>query len=138
MTCANSVERGSWTQFASIGLDSTPLVSRFVYRFCVPPRPVRIGMTRQKHLTPSSIDAMVCVPILDPETRGLRIEPLPSGRKRWLFRRRISRSGTVLKQSLGVFPALSIADARELARKLNDEIEAGLDPRVTRREEQRR
>jgi integrase len=59
----------------------------------------------------------------------LSIEVLPSGKKRWLFRRRIAGRGLVVKLSLGLYPAYSIADAREWANGLNLQIDAGTDPR---------
>ena len=89
----------------------------------------------RRALTPAAIDVLICGRICDPETRGLRIEVLPSGKKRWKFRRRVPGVTEAIKLHLGLFPAFSIAQAREWARKLNLQIDAGVDPRVALREE---
>lgn len=95
-------------------------------------------MARKKPFTPATLDVPICVPISDPETPGLSIRPLPSGKKGWQFRRRLPRSNTVLKLTLGLYPTHSIADARAWAGKLNEQVEAGVDPRVAAREEEAR
>jgi len=73
----------------------------------------------------------------DAKTGALSIEVLPSGKKRWLFRRRIAGRGEVVKLSLGLYPAYSIADARDWANELNLQVDAGIDPRETARQEHR-
>lgn len=98
-------------------------------------------MTRKKAkaaFTPAGIDSLVRGRICDPETPGLRVEALSSGKKRWKFRRRLRGSDTVIKMHFGYFPADSIAEAREWARTLNEQLEAGLDPREVLREEEQR
>lgn len=95
-------------------------------------------MAKRIPFTPATIDTLVCVRICDPETPGLMIQALPSGKKRWQFRRRLPGRTTVIKMSLGLFPALSIAGARERARELNEQIAAGIDPRQAEREEEAR
>ena len=95
-------------------------------------------MARQKPFTPATLDGPFCVPISDPETTGLSIRPLPSGKKSWQFRRRLPGSNTVVKMKLGTYPANSIADARQWARKLNEQVETGIDPREAQREEEAR
>ena len=92
---------------------------------------------RKRELTPSLIDDLRTGKLDDPKTGALSIEVLPSGKKRWLYRRRIARSGVVVKLSLGLYPAYSIADAREWANGLNLQVDAGLDPRETARQELR-
>jgi integrase len=67
----------------------------------------------------------------------LWIEVLPSGKKRWIYRRRIVGRKVVVKLSLGLYPAYTIADAREWANRLNLQIDAGIDPRETTRQELR-
>ncbi|WP_380872099.1 phage integrase [Sphingomonas sp. DBB INV C78] len=89
-------------------------------------------MARQKALTPGVIDALNCVRVCDPQTPGLQIEALPGGRKRWQYRRRLPRTSVVVKLVLGTFPAHSIAAAREWAAVLNEQVEAGIDPREER------
>src|SRR5687768_326405 len=44
----------------------------------------------------------------------------------------------ILCQTFGLFPAIPIAAARDVARALNAEIEAGIDPREVKQEESRR
>ena len=98
-------------------------------------------MTRKKAkaaFTPAALDALVCGRICVPETPGLRIEVLPSGKKRWKFRRRLPGTDITIKMHFGLFPARSIAEAREWARKLNEKIDAGIDPREALREEEER
>lgn len=97
----------------------------------------RAGKGRKRQLTPSLIDDLKAGKLDDPETRGLAIEALQSGKKRWRFRRRVAGSGVAVKLSLGLFPAFSIADAREWANGLNRQIDAGIDPRETARAEER-
>lgn len=92
----------------------------------------------KKAFTPATLDGHFCVHIFDPETPGLSIQMLPSGRKSWHFRRRLPGSGAVIKARFGFYPARSIADAREWARSLNEQVEAGNDPRQARREEEAR
>ena len=57
-------------------------------------------MARRKPFTPATLDDRFCVPISHPETPGLSILPLPSGRKSWQFRRRLPGSHVVLKLRL--------------------------------------
>lgn len=95
-------------------------------------------MARKKAFTPATLDGPICVPISDPETPGLSVRPLPNGSKRWQYRRRLPGSDIVVKLRLGPYPGFSIADARDWAGQLNEQVEAGLDPRVTQREEEAR
>ena len=95
-------------------------------------------MKKTPAFTPAAIDRLVCGRICDPETPGLRIEALASGRKRWKFRRRLPGRKSTIRLRFGFFPAFSIAEARAWARGLNDQIEEGIDPREARTEEARR
>jgi integrase len=95
-------------------------------------------MARRKPFSPATLDDKFCVPISDPETPGLSILPLPSGRKSWQFRRKLPGSHIVLKLRLGFYPTYSIGDARDWAGKLNEQLDAGIDPREARREEDAR
>jgi integrase len=92
--------------------------------------------TRKKELTPSLVDDLRAGRLGDSKTGALWIEALRSGKKRWLYRRRISGGGEI-KLSLGLYPAYSIADARAWANGLNLQVDAGTDPRETAREELR-
>lgn len=86
---------------------------------------------RKYQLTPALIDDLNAGKLDDPETGGLAIEVLSSGKKRWRFCRRLGARRGLLRLSLGLFPAYSIAAAREWANTLNLQIDAGIDPRVT-------
>jgi integrase len=68
---------------------------------------------------------------------GLSIHLLKSGKKAWKYRRRVAKAESVVCKALGLFPAVSIADARQLARDLNAQSEAGIDAREVARESQR-
>jgi integrase len=95
-------------------------------------------LTRKTAFTPASLDALTQGNIRDPLTPGLAMEVLPSGKKVWKYSRRIPGSSQLLRMSLGLFPAHSIADARTWAAGLNENVEAGIDPREALRIEQAR
>jgi integrase len=95
-------------------------------------------MAKQKTFTPAAIDGLTCGRFSDPLTPGLGIEVLTSGRKRWYFRRRLPCAAATVKMWLGLYPGHSIADAREWARSLNEQVESGVDPRQAKREEEAR
>jgi integrase len=97
----------------------------------------KVGKSKKKDLAPALIDDLRGGKLDDSKTGGLSIEVLSSGKKRWLFRRRIAGRGDVVKLSLGLYPAYSIADAREWANGLNLQIDGGTDPRETARQELR-
>lgn len=84
-------------------------------------------------LRPSNIDALCAGKHPDPIVPGLCVIVSASGRKTWHFRRRISRSRTIVSLKLGKYPAHSIAAAREWAMRLNEAIERGADPREEQR-----
>lgn len=83
--------------------------------------------------TPAAIDLLRQGSLLDPLTPGLRIELLASGKKKWKYHRRVTGSDEVVKATLGLFPACTIADARKWADALNERVEAGVDPREEER-----
>ncbi|MCW1430919.1 tyrosine-type recombinase/integrase [Novosphingobium sp. JCM 18896] len=69
---------------------------------------------------------------------GLAIEVLGSGKKRWRYRRQIPRTRIIATLFGGLYPAVTIAAAREWADGLNQQVEAGIDPREVTRNERRR
>jgi len=87
----------------------------------------------KKGLTPSAIDSLRKGCLHDRLTPGLRIESLPSGKLKWKYQRRILGGDQIVKLTLGLYPAFPIAKAREWASALNDNVEAGIDPREERR-----
>ncbi|WP_444853632.1 tyrosine-type recombinase/integrase [Sphingosinicella sp.] len=97
----------------------------------------KAGRSKKKELTPALIDDLRAGKLDDSKTGALSIEVLPSGKKRWLYRRRIAGRSEVVKLSLGLYPAYSIGDARAWANGLNLQIDAGIDPRETARQEVR-
>ncbi|TCM15054.1 phage integrase family protein [Novosphingobium sp. PhB165] len=90
-------------------------------------------MTRKIAFSPASLDTLNKGSIRDPLYPGLSLEVLPSGKKVWRYARRISGDGELVRMRLGTYPAHTIADARNWAKGLNDEIEVGIDPREARR-----
>ena len=88
-----------------------------------------------KDLSPSAIESLLHGSLRDPRTPGLTIDVLPTGKKRWRYRRQIAGARKVATLFGGRFPTWSIGAAREWARHLNESTENGIDPRVARREE---
>lgn len=79
-------------------------------------------------LTPRLIDNMPMGVIYgDAKTDGLSVDTL-KGSAKWRFKRKVKGTNRVIKQTLGSFPALSIADARLSAAELNAACEKGIDP----------
>ncbi len=80
-------------------------------------------------LTPAAIDRLRRGRLFDDRVPGLCIEMLASGKKRWLYRRRLKGSDQIVRRSIGLFPTVTIAGARAWASQLNQQLEAGIDPR---------
>lgn len=62
----------------------------------------------------------------DTVRQGLRLRVLPSGRRTWMYEKRI-RGGVKRKHTLGTYPGTSIKEARALALELQIEAERGVD-----------
>lgn len=90
-------------------------------------------MDKSSNLTPSSVDRLEFGKYADAEIPGLCVEILRSGKKKWIFRRRIAGSKAIIERRLGTYPTYSIAAARAWARDLNAAIDRGEDPRITLR-----
>jgi integrase len=95
-------------------------------------------MRRTQFLCPPAIDRLAVGELKDQNTPGLSIEVMSKGRRVWKYKRRVSGGGPLVRLSLGPFPAYSIAAAREWADKLNEQAEAGIDPREVIRAEEAR
>ncbi len=95
-------------------------------------------MARQNAFTPATVDDLIRGRMSDPLTPGLGIEVLGSGKKRWDYRRRLPGADVTVKMWLGLYPAYNIAAARDWAGKLNEQVEAGVDPREAIRAEEAR
>jgi integrase len=65
--------------------------------------------------------------IADPAVAGLVLRVLTTGTKSWLFRFKWNRKAT--RMSLGTFPTVGLADARQLALKNREWLSKGIDPR---------
>jgi hypothetical protein len=92
-------------------------------------------MKKSQHFSPSSLDALTSGGCSDPQVPGLCVTVSGSGRKTWFFRRRIAKSGVIVKLSLGAYPAHTIPVARKWATELNLAVERGEDPRRAMRVE---
>lgn len=90
-------------------------------------------MSKKMGFTPTSLETLREGSLSDPLTPGLKIESLASGKKKWKYHRRIAGGDQIVKLTLGLFPAHTIADAREWARGLNEKVETGVDPREEKR-----
>ena len=64
--------------------------------------------------------------ISDTKRRGLRIRVSPKGSFVWMFEKRV-KGGPKRKHTLGNWPALSLADAREAALEIEAEARRGID-----------
>lgn len=67
----------------------------------------------------------------DALVKGLQLWVKPNNRKYWIFR--FSHNKRSHDMSLGVYPALSIAQARIEAQKLRDKLDAGVNPSVKKK-----
>ena len=91
-------------------------------------------MKKKNALTPAALDALHDGFLSDLLTPGLLIEARASGKKRWRFRRLIAGTTVIASVYGGLYPATTIAEAREWGRALNECVEAGVDPREAIRE----
>lgn len=95
-------------------------------------------MAKKSTFSPAAIDALRKGLPVDPQTPDLALEVLPSGKKRWRYRRLVAGTKTVATLFGGLFPAQTMAGAREWADGLNELVEAGIDPRIKQREDKAR
>lgn len=91
-------------------------------------------MARKIPFTPAALDAFCVGKIEDPQTPGLALVVLASGKKTWRYRRRVAGTSTIATLRFGLYPAHTIAVAREWAQELNAKVELGIDPRAEKRE----
>jgi integrase len=66
--------------------------------------------------------------IRDTEIRGLRVRVMPGGECTFVLLARYQAEGNPTRRALGAYPVLSLAQAREKARKWRELIAAGIDP----------
>lgn len=96
---------------------------------------VHLRTSKKLPLTRRSIQNLTHGRIFDQQTPGLMIEILGSGKKRWKYRRQVSGKDIIAVVFGGLYPTRTIGAARKWARKLNRQAEAGIDPRIARRED---
>ncbi|KJV69817.1 hypothetical protein OTSUT76_4151 [Orientia tsutsugamushi str. UT76] len=65
----------------------------------------------------------------------LKLRISPTGRKTWSFEKKKFRKEGI-KMTIGVFPDLSIKEARKIARELKRLMAKGIDPREVKRQQQ--
>lgn len=65
----------------------------------------------------------------DSHATGLGLRVASSGRKSWVFLFTSPKTAKRARMTLGTYPATSLSDARERAKKARGDVEAGLDPR---------
>ena len=95
-------------------------------------------MKENFRFNPSSIAGLETGRHSDPVVLGLYMAISRTGRKVWLFRRRVPQSDRTVELTFGAFPAKSIGAARRWAASLNEVIERGVDPREEARAEKAR
>lgn len=95
-------------------------------------------MGKSRNFSPARIDALQSGRCFDPFVTGLCVSVSATGKKTWMFRRRIARSGVVVTLTLGTYPAYTVPAAREWAAELNAAVERGEDPRVAMRADKTR
>ncbi|MGJ4947304.1 tyrosine-type recombinase/integrase [Bradyrhizobium sp. HKCCYLS20291] len=78
------------------------------------------------------------VDVPDPKCPGLSIRVTANGVKSWSFRYRPPLASTVARVTLGRWPSMSIAEARQAANKHREHVGQGRDPRAVVRQEKMR
>ncbi|MDH7971074.1 integrase family protein [Sphingomonas sp. AR_OL41] len=85
-----------------------------------------------KMLTMAALAALRSGKLPDPQNPGLYIEANASGVRVWKYRRKMPHPSTdIVRMTLGSFPAHSLDKAQKWAGAINEDLEAGVDPRVT-------
>ena len=70
----------------------------------------------------------------DSKTRGLCFRVTAAGVRTWTFRYRPSSGAAYRRQTLGGYPTISLADAREAAEHIRAQVRAGSDPQQDKRD----
>lgn len=96
-----------------------------------------INYTTTHNLTHGLLERAVCPPdrpfvlLKDQDKKGLRLRVTKAGGKHWQFETRMK--GKLISRTLGEWPAVSIAEAKEKAHRLRGMTEVGTDPREVER-----
>lgn len=91
-------------------------------------------MKNKNAFSPSAIAALTEGSLNDPFTPGLSVKVKRNKKPTWKYMRWIPAKRLFLRRTLGTFPTMSIALARETAGEFNKLIESGADPRDVERE----
>ncbi|NML12592.1 tyrosine-type recombinase/integrase [Sphingobium sp. AR-3-1] len=91
-------------------------------------------MKAKTGFSPSLIDSLRNGSLNDPLSLGLSVKVLSSGKLAWKYMRWLPFKRLFLRRTLGLYPHVSIAQAREAAAMLNQQIDAGVDPREIEKE----
>ncbi|MCC0809014.1 DUF4102 domain-containing protein [Methylobacterium sp. W2] len=75
------------------------------------------------------------IEVSDTRCKGLELRVTSGGARSWSFRFRDPRSGRVTRATIGSYPEVSLADARERANGLRRSVAAGLNPVEEKRRE---
>ncbi|MFD1304167.1 tyrosine-type recombinase/integrase [Methylobacterium marchantiae] len=75
------------------------------------------------------------IELSDTRCKGLELRVTSGGARSWSFRFRDPRSGRVTRATIGAYPEISLADARERANGLRRSVAAGLNPVEEKRRE---
>lgn len=91
-------------------------------------------MKNKMVFNPSTIASISAGSLSDPFTLGLSVKASQNGKTAWKYMRWIPAKRLFFRKTLGFFPQMSIAAAREAAGIINKQIEAGVDPRMVEKE----
>lgn len=90
-----------------------------------------------KNLTPEEVEAATPhkkpYRLADATVAGLMLSVHPSGIKYWRLQYSMPRSGETKVHSLGIYPEVSLAEARDEALAVQKRVQAGDDPDVSKR-----
>ncbi|AEG51290.1 hypothetical protein Sphch_3707 [Sphingobium chlorophenolicum L-1] len=91
-------------------------------------------MKNRNGFSPSILDALTVGSLNDPLTLGLTATALKGKKIAWKFMRWIPSKRRFFRRTLGHYPSVTIANARQMAASLNQIVEAGADPRDVERD----
>lgn len=89
-------------------------------------------MARKQAFNDKAIRVLHTGKLPDPATAGLSVEA-KAGVHTWRYYRRVRGAADLVRVTLGTYPAYSIPMARKWAAGLNEQVEAGIDPRAAER-----
>jgi hypothetical protein len=111
---------------------------------CAPYVPPEAGCTRGVEMPTTLTDTLIRslrapksgrLEIHDEKCTGLVIRVTPAGAKTWSFRFRDPRSGVLTRATIGPYPEIAFATARECAIDLRRGVASGINPVEAKRRE---